>query len=88
MLRIPRLTEEVGEEDDVSETESPGLSLALTSALSRSTTSNFSGLFGGRTNSMKQSNRRESIKLRGSVKVNLRSTETSLKLKNLALLSK
>jgi len=83
MLRMPKLTEELSEDLDDPD-ESPGLNSALTSALSRSSISNFSN----RMMSMKQIDRRASTKLRSSVKVNLRSTETSLKLKNLALINR
>ena len=88
MMRMPRLDEVDDEEDldenlndDAEEGMQPMLAKALSAGFSRSTT----GVIDSR-NSL-ASNRRMSNALRMSVKVNLRSTESKLQLKNLSLIS-
>lgn len=90
MMRLPRLNEDFDDEADLDENlneveAGPGLNPALASALqfNRSTTSS---IFQRKQSTLESGPKRTQTRLRTSVKVNLRSTESSLQLKNLQTL--
>ena len=78
MLRMPKMNEEQDEADENINDEGGEQNPFLARAITQRETNSAVTLSSGAARDLRMTDRKQSVKLRMSVKVNLRSTETSL----------